>query len=259
MPDSSSTLSQDPGEQNPRNSISRSPSDSTREPGLALAFWRAEDKPRERLLAMGAHQVSSAELLAILLGTGSAGEDALALARRVLAGYGTLDRLLAASTTDLLTVRGLGYAKVARLKALHELTMRHGEEHMVADQVFSDVSKVARYIQRRIGYRDREVFGCLFLDTRHRMLAWEELFLGSVNRAHVYAREVLRRGLALNAAAVIFGHNHPSGVAEPSQADLQLTADLKGLLRRVDVEVLDHIVVSAGTTVSMAARGLLPR
>jgi len=226
-----------------------------------LTNWRSQDKPRERLLhaadSVGAGQISSAELLAVLLGTGSRGEDAVALARRLLSRFTTLDRLLAASTAQLLQQRGLGAAKVARIKALHELTMRHGEESMLAQQVFSDAVRVSRYIQRRIGHRSREVFGCLYLDTRHRFLAWEELFLGSVNRAHVHAREVLRRSLELNAAAVIFGHNHPSGIAEPSHADLLLTEDLIDLMKRIDVTVLDHIVVATEGTVSMAARGLL--
>ncbi|MEM9621761.1 MAG: DNA repair protein RadC [Pseudomonadota bacterium] len=230
-----------------------------------LSSWRAEDKPRERLLGASgaagtgssAGQLATVELLAVLLGTGSRGEDAVALARRLLATYTTLDRLLAATPAELLRLRGLGTAKVARLKALHELTLRHAEERMLAQRVFSDAMQVSRYIQRRIGHRTREVFGCLYLDTRHRFLAWEELFLGSVNRAHVHAREVLRRSLELNAAAVIFGHNHPSGVAEPSRTDLQLTGDLADLLRRVDVEVLDHVVVAPEGAVSMAARGLL--
>ncbi len=238
---------------------SSTPSPSSQSPNNTVREWREQDRPRERLLGAGAGGVSSAELLAILLGTGSAGEDAVALARRLLLRFGTLDRLVAASSAELLAIRGLGQAKVARLKALRELTMRQVEEQLMQQQVFSDAAAVSRYIQRRIGHRTREVFGCLFLDTRHRLLSWEELFLGSVNRAHIHAREILRRAMELNAAAAIFGHNHPSGMPEPSQADLHLTNNLADLLQRVDVEVLDHIVVAADRTVSMAARGLLNR
>jgi len=124
-------------------------------------------------------------------------------------------------------------------------------------QALTDATAVARYIRRRIGHKEREVFGCLFLDTRHRPIRWEELFRGSLNRAHVHTREVLRRGIELNAAALIIGHNHPSGVAEPSHADLSLTRELKDLLARVDIVLLDHIVVATGGAVSLASRGLL--
>ena len=217
----------------------------------------ARYQPRERVLRQGAAAVSSIELLAVVIGTGSPGEDVNQLAQRLLQQFHSVDGLLSAPKEVLLQVRGLGIAKVARLKALHELNMRQSEEKMDAGVSFSDVNLVARYIQRRIGYRSREVFGCLYLDTRHRLLSWEELFLGSVNRAHVHAREVLRRGLELNAAAVIFGHNHPSGVAEPSRADIALTQELTDLLRRVDIACLDHIVVAKQGSVSMLARGLI--
>ncbi len=181
----------------------------------------------------------------------------MAIAHRLLARYGSLEGLTGAPAAKLLTETGLGPAKVACLKALAELPLREIEEAARDRPLFSDASSVTRYIRKRIGHRSREVFGCLYLDARHRLLAWEELFYGSINRTHVHAREVLRRGLQLNAAAVVLGHNHPSGVAEPSQADLHLTTELKELLDRVDIHLLDHVVVARGSSVSMAARGLI--
>lgn len=216
------------------------------------------DRPRERLLCAGAAQVGTVELLALCLGPGNSGCDSVSTAQRLLATYGSIDQLLAAPVEALLMETGLGPAKVARLKAMWELAMRQTEEGARDKALFTDAATVARYLQRRIGYRSREVFGCLFLDARHYFMAWEELFMGSINRTHVHAREVLRRGLQLNAAAVVLGHNHPSGVAEPSHADLQLTAELKDLLARVDIRLLDHVVVARGVSVSMATRGLLP-
>ena len=213
--------------------------------------------PRERLLDLGAQQLSAVELLAVLLGTGAPGMGVLELARELLSRFGSLDSLLHQSSADLLAIDGLGWAKVARLKAAQELSLRVAEEQLQAGVAFQDPGSVARYIQKRLGHRSREVFGCLFLDTRHRLLAWEELFLGSIDRAHVHAREIVRRALMLNAAAVIFGHNHPSGVAEPSAADLRLTEDLGKLLQQLDLRLLDHIVVSRSSSVSLAQRGLM--
>jgi len=219
--------------------------------------WQNDERPRERLLRAGAQHLSLAELIAVCLGTGAVGEDAFALARRLLDEFGGLNALLAAAPERLLACYGLGAAKVAVLKSVHELTVRHAYEQLSKPPALTDVNAVSRYIRRRIGHREREVFGCLFLDTRHRPLCWEELFLGSVNRAHVHCREVLKRGIELNAAALILGHNHPSGIAEPSSADLSLTRELTDLLARVDIVVLDHIIVAPGDAVSLAARGLL--
>ena len=201
--------------------------------------------------------LSDAELLAVCLGSGRAGEDMVALARRTLHVYGGLEALLQAPVPRLLQLRGFGPAKVATLKAIAELAQRPIEAQASTGRVFSDVTVTAKYLIRRIGHSPREVFGCLFLDSRHRLIQWDVLFKGSINRAHVHAREVLRAALAHNAAAVILAHNHPSGVAEPSHSDLLLTRELKDLLARVDVAVLDHIVVSAGAYVSLAQRGLL--
>ena len=213
--------------------------------------------PRERLLERGADSLSSVDLLAVLLGTGMPGLAVQDLARSLLHRFGSLDELLQQPVADLAGIAGLGWAKVARLKAAQELSLRVAEEQLQDGVAFQDPNSVARYIQKRLGHQPREVFGCLFLDTRHRLLAWEELFFGSIDRAHVHAREIVRRALMLNAAAIIFGHNHPSGVAEPSSADLQLTQQLGGLLKQLDLRLLDHIVVARNSSVSMAQRGLI--
>lgn len=226
---------------------------------LSIPQWHMNDRPRERLLAQGSHCLSLAELLACCLGSGVQGEDAVSLAARLLAQFGGLEGVLAAPTAKLMACRGVGYAKVSVIKAIRELALRHDENALLNEAVaYSSTREVCRYVQRRIGHEEREVFACLFLNARHQLLAWEILFWGSIDRAHVHAREVLKRGLQLNAAAVVFCHNHPSGVAEPSQADLSLTSQLMDLLAKVDIKVLDHIIVSAGSTVSMAARGLMP-
>jgi len=219
--------------------------------------WPNSELPRERLFRHGAQELAAAELVALCLGSGVAGEDAVSLARRLLVEFGGLHGLLAARESRLLNTRGLGEARVSQLKAIQEIAARHDEAALIEPHALADASAVTRYIRRRIGHKEREVFGCLFLDTRHRPICWEVLFQGSLNRAHVHTREVLRRGLELNAAALIIGHNHPSGVAEPSHADLSLTRELKDLLERVDIVVLDHIIVAAGSAVSLASRGLL--
>ncbi|XOV83761.1 MAG: DNA repair protein RadC [bacterium] len=215
------------------------------------------EQPRERLLNSGAQTLSSTDLIALCLGSGVAGESAQQLAQRLIQQFGGPLALLAASTEKLLACHGVGQARAAQLKAVYELACRNDEQVLIQADPLQDVHTVSRYVRRRIGYRERETFACLFLDTRYRPICWEELFLGSVNRAHVHPREVLKRGIELNAAAVVLAHNHPSGIAEPSQADLQLTRELKDLLRRIDIEVIDHIIVSATTSVSLAARGLL--
>jgi DNA repair protein RadC len=181
----------------------------------------------------------------------------LSIAHDLLARFGSVEALLAADATTLMSCHGVGPAKAALLKAVHELTMRHAEERFTDGSTFTDVNEVSKYLQRRIGHSERELFGCMFLDTRHRLLAWDVLFAGSINRTHVHAREVLKRALQLNSAAIVLAHNHPSGIAEPSQADLLLTRDLTDLMARVDIRIIDHIIVTGGHTVSFAARGLL--
>ncbi len=224
---------------------------------MARPTAKHAERPTERLLAGGAASLSTAELLALCLVGGAPGEDAVSLARRLLGQFGSIESLVSASPQLLLTCRGLGKARVALLKALRELARREDEARLALPAAITDANTVVRYVRRRIGHCQREVFGCLFLDTRHRPIRWEILFQGTVNRAHVHSREILKRGLELNAAAMVLGHNHPSGVAEPSAADVALTRELRDLLMRIDIVLLDHIIVARGHGVSLANRGLM--
>lgn len=219
--------------------------------------WPGGEGPRERLLRAGAAALSDAELLAVCLGTGDGRRDVLAFAESLLQTFGGLRALLAASPRRLVGVRGLGPARVAVLKAVLVLGERQAEAGIADRPLLSDTRAVRHYLQHKLSGYEREVFACLFLDTRHRLMGFETLFLGSVDRASVHPREVLKQALAYNAAAVVLAHNHPSGNAEPSPSDLRLTEELRLLLMQIDVRVLDHVVVGHGETVSMAERGLL--
>lgn len=222
--------------------------------------WQRQEQPRERLFALGAEVLTVAELLGICLGSGSVGENAVSLAQRLLSRYGDLDGLLQAPEESLLAQRGLGEARVAQLKAIHELALRYSEARLYSEPVgelMSDAQVVSRYLQRKLGGSVHEEFGVMYLDTRHRLLRFEILFKGSIDRAHVYPRTLVRRCMLSNAAAVVLAHNHPSGIAEPSQADLDLTRTLVTLLNYIDVRVLDHIIVARSQTVSLASRGLI--
>lgn len=217
----------------------------------------AEQSPRERLLCRGAEAVTDTELLAICLGTGAPGVPVGVFAARLLARFGGLASLLQAPVEELLAQPGLGVARVALLKALECLVERHHHQELQRGPVFDSTRAVRGYLRSKLSHASREIFGCLFLDSRHRLIAFEQLFLGTVDRASVHPREVLRRALQLNAAAVILAHNHPSGVAEPSPSDIALTETLRELLCQIDVRVIDHLVVGRGVEVSFAERGLI--
>lgn len=217
----------------------------------------AFERPRERLLRAGPAALSDAELLAVCLGTGDRGRDVLRFAAELLETFGGLSALLRATPRQLAAVPGLGPARVALLKAVLALGERHAAADLAHRPLITDTRAVRRYLQHKLAGYEREVFAVLFLDTRHRLLGFETLFLGSVDRASVHPREVLKQALAHNAAAVILTHNHPSGNPEPSPSDLRLTEELRGLLAQVDVRVVDHVVVGRGATVSLAERGLL--
>ncbi|MCZ6711730.1 MAG: DNA repair protein RadC [Gammaproteobacteria bacterium] len=223
---------------------------------MSINMWIAGEQPRRRLLEGGVDRLTDAELVAICIRTGHTGRDAVSFARELLGEFGGLQRLLDAPVNKLLGVTGLGPAKVAALKASLGVAERYRYAG-IARRTLSDSSTVVSYLRHKLASLEREVFACLFLDTRHRLIAFEKLFLGSVDRANVHPREVLKRSLELNAAAVIFAHNHPSGIAEPSASDIQLTAELKGLLGKLDVRLLDHIVIGRGREVSFVERGLL--
>jgi DNA repair protein RadC len=224
---------------------------------MTITEWPASERPRERLLMRGADGLSDAELLALLLRTGSGSRDAVHLARDLLGRYSSLRDLLDAPVEELVDIEGIGPAKAAAIVAAVALAERYLACAVAREEVFSASADVRRYLRHRLGGRPREVFGALFLDAQHRLIAFREIFLGTVDSATVHPREVLRETLALNAAAVIFVHNHPSGVAEPSTSDVKITERLRHLLQLIDVRVLDHIVVSGTEAVSMAERGLL--
>lgn len=223
---------------------------------MAITHWPAEERPREKLLQRGAEALSDAELLAIFLRTGTRGKSAVDLARDLLTQAGSLRALLNMDIDAFCAINGMGQAKYVQLQAVIEMAGRHLQESLVRGDAFSSPHDARRYLQHRLRDYPHEVFACLFLDTRHRLITYEELFTGTIDGASVHPREVVRRAIQHNAAAVIFAHNHPSGVAEPSAADRNITARLKSALEYVDVRVLDHIVVG-DEPVSMAERGLI--
>jgi DNA repair protein RadC len=224
---------------------------------MSITDWPEGERPREKLLQKGAASLSDAELLAIFLRTGVVGKSAVDLARELLNRYGTLNQLFATSEADFCAVHGMGQAKYVQLQAVLEMSRRALQETLQRGDALNSPRAVRDYLQLLLAGRQQEVFAVLFLDTQHRVIATEELFHGTLSQTSVYPREVVKRALALNAAAVILAHNHPSGVAEPSSADELITGVLKQALALVDVRVLDHFIVAAGATLSFAERGLL--
>lgn len=224
---------------------------------MPITDWPEAERPREKLLARGPAALSDAELLAIFLRTGVSGRTAVDVARELLGRYGGLRALLAAPREELLRARGLGVAKYVQLVAALELGRRFLAEKLQRADALGSPDDVRRYLQACLRDRPYEVFGCLFLDNRHRVLAFEELYRGTLNGTTVYPRGVVERALKHNAAAVILVHNHPSGLAEPSRADELLTRRLKEALALVEVRLLDHLVVGDGETVSFSERGLI--
>ena len=224
---------------------------------MPISSWPVEERPRERLLARGAQALSDAELLAIFLRTGCRGMTAVDLARQLLHEYGSLRALFRADQQRFCRSPGLGAAKYAQLQAVLEMGRRHLWETLRHDVALTSPDDSRDYLVSLLRDRPHEVFACLFLDNRHRVLAFEEMFRGTINGASVHPREVVKQALAINAAAVILVHNHPSGVAEPSQADQSLTRVLRDALALVEIRVLDHLIVGDGEVVSFAQRGLL--
>jgi len=217
-----------------------------------------ESRPREKLIGLGPGALADAELVALLLRTGIAGKNVLQLAQELLELFGGLAGLLNAGLDDLKRVKGLGgTAKRAELAAVLELSRRVLTERLKERAVFDSPESVKHYLQLHIGARPHEVFAALFLDARHRLIAMEELFRGTLTQTSVYPREVATRALHHHAAAVVLAHNHPSGCVEPSRADETLTRTLQSALALIDVRVLDHVIVSRGSSLSMAERGLV--
>ena len=225
---------------------------------MTIKDWPEQDRPREKLMARGAAALTDAELLALLMVTGRRGMDVLQNARLLLTEHGPLRKLLDMPPEEMQKLPGLGVALACKLQAAMELAHRHLRATL--DKGESLNPHAARhYFHQRLRGRPREVFAALFLDNRNRTLAFEELFSGTIDASGVYPREAARHALLHNAAAVIVGHNHPSGHAEPSAADRHVTMELQAALQLVGVRLLDHIVVGEGEPVSMAERGWLGR
>lgn len=224
---------------------------------MSINDWPEDQRPRERLLKHGAPHLSDAELLAIILRTGVVGKSAIQLAQELLIACGGIAGLLTASTHTLEQVKGLGMAKRVQLLSVKELAVRALRAEMTSLNALNSPQSVRDYLRFSLLGQEREVFVVVFLDAQHRVIASEELFAGTLTQTSVFPREVVKRSLARNAAAVIFAHNHPSGVTEPSRADELLTTTLKRALDLVDVRVLDHFVVAGSAILSFAERGLL--
>ena len=225
---------------------------------MAITDWPQDERPRERLLAQGAGVLSDAELLAIFLRVGIPGKSAVDLARELIRHFGSLTQLFAASLDAFSAIPGMGPAKYAQLQAVLEMARRALGEELKQSSALSTPGAVRDYLRLHLAGLRHEVFFALWLDAQNRLIAAEELFRGTLTQTSVYPREVVKAALTQNAAAVVFAHNHPSGVAEPSSADTHLTRELKQALALVDVKVLDHFIVAGSAQpLSFAERGLL--
>jgi DNA repair protein RadC len=224
---------------------------------MAIRDWPSDERPREKLLEKGAAALSDAELLAILLRTGTPGRSALDLARDVLKSFRGLRKFIAADRRRFCAVPGLGAARFAELQAAVEISRRQLTESLKAGPSLASPRATCDFLTAKLRDLEHEVFCCLYLDKRHRLIEYEELFRGTIDGASVHPREIVKLALQRNSAAVIVAHNHPSGVAEPSQADELITQRVKEALGLVDIRLLDHIIVGDGASVSLAERGLI--
>lgn len=224
---------------------------------MSIKDWPANERPREKLLVKGAASLTDAELLAIFLRTGIAGKTAVDLARELLDEFGSLQMLLCADQTRFCHAKGLGSAKYAQLKAVLEMAKRQFVEIIKRGDALTSTEATRAYLSAQLRGYSYEVFACLFLDNQNRVILLEELFRGTIDGASVYPREIAKRALFHNAAAVIFAHNHPSGINEPSLADKQITEKLKQVLNLFDIRVLDHFIIGDGQPYSFAEHGLL--
>lgn len=224
---------------------------------MRIRDWPKSERPRERLIARGPEALSDAELLAVIIGSGLRGRSALDVARQLIAAFGSIRGLLQADSRECLRAEGLGPARYALLRAGVELARRHHLDALQSRPVVASDKPLKEFLIAQLRDRPYEVFCCLHLDSRHRLITFEELFRGTVDGAAVHPRELVRQAVAHNSTAVILAHNHPSGVAEPSHADELITRRVRDSLALIDVRVLDHIVVGDGTCVSFAERGLL--
>ena len=220
-----------------------------------LQSWPLSERPREKLLQKGASSLSDSELLAIFLRTGTQGKNVMELAREIIIHFGSLKSLFSATEKEFCQIKGLGKAKYVQLQACLEMSQRHIEEEISKQDAMQNPNQVKRYVQSRLMDKPNEVFAAIFLDNQHHVLAFEELFFGTINSSSVHPRVVIQRSLFHNAAAVIVAHNHPSGVSEPSISDIDITKTLKTALAMVDVRLLDHLVVASHQVTSLAERG----
>jgi DNA repair protein RadC len=221
---------------------------------MAISDWRPEERPRERLLERGARSLSDAELVAIILRTGLPNKSAVDLADDLLKKFGSVAKML---ESDLRGIKGLGPAKTAQFAAAFEILRRSLDEKLKERSALTSPGAVRDYLRLTLGRKDEEIFVCLWLDAQHKVIGVQEAFHGTLTQTSVYPREIVKAALARNAAAVIFAHNHPSGVAQPSQADELLTRNLREALALVEVKVLDHFIVAGNQAISFAERGLL--
>jgi DNA repair protein RadC len=224
---------------------------------MGIRDWPASERPREKLIELGAEALSDAELLAIFLRVGVVGKSAVDLARDLLNQFGSLNGIFAATENELSQVHGIGTSKYVQLQAIFEMSRRALNEQLQSHDVLASPQAVRDYLVLKLGSLTKEVFLVLFLDTQNRLVATEEMFSGSLKETSVYPREVVKRALHHNAASVIFAHNHPTGIAQQSQADELLTKQLKQSLDLVDVRVLDHFIVAGNNTLSFSQKGLI--
>ncbi len=216
-----------------------------------------DERPREKLLRHGASSLTDTEILSLFLQTGRAGESVLEFSRRCISHFGSLGGVFNADRDCFVACPGLGEARYAVFQAVRELSRRELYSQLQRGDALSTPDTVRQYLSLQLAGRQHEVFCGLFLDNRHRVIAFTELFQGTIDSAAVYPREVVKSCLRSNAAAVIFAHNHPSGVAEPSDTDVRLTRKLTDALSLIDVRVLDHLIVGQGVQTSLAERGLM--
>lgn len=224
---------------------------------MKMQEWPVGERPREKLTRFGAPSLSDAELLAIVINCGIKGSSSIELARQALQHFGSIQTLLFASEAKLTKLPGLGKAKFATLQACQELFKRSLAEQLTTQISFTNAEHASDYLRVQLAQKPREVFAMLMLDSQHQLIAYREMFTGTINSAAVYPRELVKQAMDDNAAAVILAHNHPSGVAEPSQADIQITQRIKQAFALIDVTVLDHFVIGHSSAVSFAQRGLL--
>lgn len=224
---------------------------------MPINDWPEMERPREKLLAQGAHALSDAELLAVFLRTGVRGKTALDISRELLVKFGGLRHIVAANLEQFSKTLGLGLAKYVQIQAAKELATRCLKENIERSSAVESPQDVYHYLTHKLRAYPYEVFSCLFLDNAHRFIHFKELFHGSINEATVYPRELVRQVYQYNAAAVILAHNHPSGIATPSEADKRITNEIQAILSAIDVRLLDHIIIGEGEITSFARQGLL--